>query len=250
MKVELNIPTNLSEITLSAFQKYLKISEGQQDDNFFLKHKAIEIFCGVPLLTVSNMRQIDVNDINEKIAIVLEQKPRLQQTFNLDGLNFGFIPNLEDMTAGEYIDLDTYIQNMDTMHKALAVLYRPIKTKLKDKYLIEDYEGSDKYSSIMKDVSLEVAFGASVFFLGFRKRIVEQFDTLFTSTSAGNTDYSRQAQFGQKWGWYNSIYAASRGDVTKYDDITKLNVFTFLTFLSFEKEKNEIEIEMINKSNR
>jgi hypothetical protein len=163
MKVELNIPTNLSEITLSAFQKYLKISEGQQDDNF-LKHKAIEIFCGVPLLTVSNMRQIDVNDINEKIAIVLEQKPRLQQTFNLDGLNFGFIPNLEDMTAGEYIDLDTYIQNMDTMHKALAVLYRPIKTKLKDKYLIEDYEGSDKYSSIMKDVSLEVAFGASVFF--------------------------------------------------------------------------------------
>jgi hypothetical protein len=164
MKVELNIPTNLSEITLSAFQKYLKISEGQQDDNFFLKHKAIEIFCGVPLLTVSNMRQIDVNDINEKIAIVLEQKPRLQQTFNLDGLNFGFIPNLEDMTAGEYIDLDTYIQNMDTMHKALAVLYRPIKTKLKDKYLIEDYEGSDKYSSIMKDVSLEVAFGASVFF--------------------------------------------------------------------------------------
>jgi hypothetical protein len=171
MKVELDIPTSLEEISLSSFQKYLKISETNQDVNF-LKHKAIEIFCGVSLLTVSNMRQLDVDDINQKINSILETTPKLQQKFTIDGVLFGFIPNLENMTAGEYIDLDSYIKNPHTLHKALAVLYRPITANYKDKYLIEAYEGSDKYSDKMKNVNLQIALGASVFFWDLAKDLL------------------------------------------------------------------------------
>ena len=46
----------------------------------------------------------------------------------------------------------------------MAVLYRPITFRKKDLYLIEEYEGTDKYAEIMKDSPVNVALGAIVFF--------------------------------------------------------------------------------------
>jgi hypothetical protein len=57
-----------------------------------------------------------------------------------------------------------YLLPWGNMHKAMAVLYRPIKQKVGDKYIIEDYEGSHKYSEVMKDMPLDIVMGAMVFF--------------------------------------------------------------------------------------
>jgi hypothetical protein len=51
------------------------------------------------------------------------------------------------------------------MHKAMAVLYRPIVAGNKDFYKIEKYEGTDKYADIMKDAPASVAIGSILFFL-------------------------------------------------------------------------------------
>ena len=48
MKIEINVPTSLSEITLRQYQKFLKIAEENPEGNF-LDAKMIEIFCGIPL---------------------------------------------------------------------------------------------------------------------------------------------------------------------------------------------------------
>jgi hypothetical protein len=83
----------------------------------------------------------------------------------MGGVEFGFIPNLDDMTFGEYTDLDTYITDWEQMHKAMAVLYRPIKKNgLNGTYEIEKYNGSITYSDVMKHAPLDVVFGANVFF--------------------------------------------------------------------------------------
>ena len=50
------------------------------------------------------------------------------------------------------------------MHKAMAVLYRPVTSRLNDRYLIEDYESSRKYSEIMKQIPIQVTIGAMLFF--------------------------------------------------------------------------------------
>jgi len=57
------------------------------------------------------------------------------------------------------------------MHKAMAVLYRPVKYKKGDLYLIEDYEGTDKYSNIMLDSPVNAAIGATVFFYNLGKEL-------------------------------------------------------------------------------
>ena len=82
----------------------------------------------------------------------------------MGGVEFGFIPNLDEMSTGEYMDLDTYITDWDTMHNAMAVLYRPITNKLGNKYKIEEYKGSITYADVMKHAPLDVVLGAMVFF--------------------------------------------------------------------------------------
>ena len=106
--------------------------------------------------------------INHIVNIFKEDTP-LQRDFTLtdpkgDSVTFGFIPKLDDISLGEFIDLDNYIGDWQQIHKAMAVLYRPITFRKGDLYLIEDYEGSDKYSEVMKDAPVNVALGAVVFF--------------------------------------------------------------------------------------
>ena len=84
------------------------------------------------------------------------------------------------------------------------------------------------------------------FFLPFRQRVVETFDGLFAESTEGGLGIS--ANFGAKWGWYQSIYALAEGDVRKFEEVTKLSLFQCLTWLEFEKEKNELENKMIKQN--
>ena len=82
---------------------------------------------------------------------------------------FGFIPKLDDISFGEFVDLDTYLADWDMMNKAMGVLFRPITYKKKNQYLIEDYESSDKYD--MTETTLDVVFGSLVFFYSLRNEL-------------------------------------------------------------------------------
>ena len=138
MKIKLTVPTDLSEIRLSQYQKYYKIQEDNKDESF-LATKMIEIFCDISHKDSFRMKLRDVTKVTTILGDMFEQKPQLKRRFVLNGVEYGFIPNLDDMTLGEYVDLDTYISKWDDMHKAMAVLYRPIETSLGNKYTIEKY---------------------------------------------------------------------------------------------------------------
>ena len=71
---------------------------------------------------------------------------------------------MEEITLGEFVDLDSYITDWDNMHKAMAVLYRPVKFVKKERYHIEDYKGTDDFAEVMKDMPADIAMGAVVFF--------------------------------------------------------------------------------------
>lgn len=163
MKVEINVPENLSEVRLEQYQKYVKlITDNEVSD--FVNQKTLEIFCNLPLTDVIKISYNSVDEILKHLNTLFSKKYFLKPTFELYGKEFGFIPKLEDITFGEYIDLDTYLKDTSTWHKALAVLYRPIKKKIKNMYLIEDYNGSEQYAEVMKDAPVDIMLGAMVFF--------------------------------------------------------------------------------------
>ena len=176
MKAKLLVPENLSEITLGQYQKFLKISE-ENKDSIFLQQKMIEIFCNVELKKVLNIKYSSINKITKHLNNLFEQKPSFIPTFKKGDLEFGFIPKLDDMTFGEYVDLDTTIADWQTIHKAMGVLYRPLKLKQKNKYLIEPYENYDKYE--MKQMPLDIVLGSLVFFWSLSKELMIHIPSFF-----------------------------------------------------------------------
>jgi len=163
MKIELKIPTSLSEIKLVQYQKFLAIAKDNEESEF-LQQKMVQLFCGIDLKDVAQIRYKDVAEITANINNLFSRENKFIQRFKMGGVEFGFIPNLDEMTTGEYMDLDTYITDWDTMHNAMAVLYRPITNKLGNKYEIEEYKGSITYADVMKHAPLDVVLGAMVFF--------------------------------------------------------------------------------------
>jgi hypothetical protein len=163
MKIELTIPTSLNEIKLAQYQKFLSIVKDNEESEF-LQQKMVQIFCGIDLKDVASIRYKDVVEINQNINNLFTKENKFIQRFKMGGVEFGFIPNLDEMSTGEYMDLDNYITDWETMHNAMAVLYRPITNKLGTKYNIEEYKGSVTYADVMRHAPLDVVLGAMVFF--------------------------------------------------------------------------------------
>ena len=168
MKLKINIPEKLSEITLGQYQDWLKVAEGKEMTPF-IQQKMIEIFCGITLKEVLMIKATDIDSITNEILKVFEQKPKFIKEFEIDKIQFGFIPKLDDMVFGEYIDLDTYLGDWSQMHKAMNVLFRPIIFKKNDQYLVSDYEGTGKYN--LKTMPLSIVFGSLVFFWNLRNEL-------------------------------------------------------------------------------
>ncbi len=161
MKANINVPTELNEITLKQYQKFLKVQNSSKDNNF-IQSKMIEIFCRVKPQDALNIKLSDADRIATLISNMFEEKPDLVKSFYLGGVEYGFVPDLDEITLGEYIDLDTYMGDWDNIHTAMNVLYRPIKQKLGDKYLIEDYNVETK--DILLQMPMDAVFGSIIFF--------------------------------------------------------------------------------------
>ena len=161
MKANINVPTELNEITLKQYQKFLKVQDSKQN-NTFLQTKIIEIFCNVKTQDALNIKLSDADRIASLISEMFEQKPDLVKSFWLNNVEYGFVPDLDEITLGEYIDLDTYIGEWENIQIAMNVLYRPIKQKLGEKYLIEEYDPDTKDKLI--NMPMDAVFGSIIFF--------------------------------------------------------------------------------------
>ena len=139
MKLNIQIPTSLKDITLRQYKHFLKIQENVKDERF-LNAKMIEILCKVNLEQVMLLKLKDSQEIINILSKLFDEKPNLIPRFKLNKIDYGFHPQLDDLTLGEYIDLDTFIGDWENMEKAMNVLYRPVIVKLKDKYNIENYK--------------------------------------------------------------------------------------------------------------
>jgi hypothetical protein len=162
MKASINIPESLNELTLGQYQEFLIKSEGLE--GYKLAQCTVEVFCSLPRVSVLKISLIDITSITNDINALFDKDNNLQLKFNIKDQEFGFINDIENMSLGEYTDCDGYISDWENMHRAMAVLYRPITSNIKDKYTITEYEGTAEFANLMKFMPLDIAFGALVFF--------------------------------------------------------------------------------------
>jgi len=165
-KIELEVPSSLESITLGQYQRYLKVADQNKGEEYndFLNKKLVEIFCDVDLNEVEQIPFVEFEKVLVIIQEAFEKKWGLTKRFKLLDVDMGFIPKLDDMSLGEYVDVESSIGDWQDMHKAMAVLFRPVNFSQKDKYTIAPYSPSEEVKELMKEMPLSVVMGAVVFF--------------------------------------------------------------------------------------
>ena len=172
MKLDILLPNSLSEIPLSRYQEFVAMKEKSNDEEL-IANKMIQIFCGLELGEVAKIKLKDLNGLIKHFTEVFSEKPQLIRNFKIKNVEFGFIPNLENISFGEYVDLEHHLKDWKTYHKAMAVMFRPIKDKFQDKYSIIEYEPNEDMQELMRFAPLDVAISASVFFWSLGSELLQ-----------------------------------------------------------------------------
>ena len=173
MKIQIEVPTSLEDITLGQYQRYMKIVDQNESDEAsdFVNKKLVEIFCNINLNEVDAIPVVDFNRILEILSEAFKEKFSLIRHFELGGVEMGFIPKLDDMSLGEYVDIEATISDWQNIHKAMSVLYRPVNAKMKDKYTIAPYKPSEDLQQWMKEMPLSAVMSCMVFFYDLGKEL-------------------------------------------------------------------------------
>ena len=158
--MKIKVPTSQKEIPLHLLQEWNECIERNKD---MAQQHALRIFAGLSFDQQDKAAVYDKEVVYNDILTMLNEKHELQMRFTHNGVEYGFIPSLDDMSAGEFIDADNYISNPADWHKFLAVLYRPIIKKAGDTYDIESYRGT-KNVEMFKELPASLLTGVSVFF--------------------------------------------------------------------------------------
>ena len=156
----MRVPNYLNEITIDKYLKAIDIINNE-DIELSVMLRVLNLFTGKSIEQLIEYPLAELDRNYQKITTVLNERPKFQKTFILDGKEYGFIPNLEQIKSGEYIDLTNNL-GKDIL-ASMAVMYRPITRKFKDVYDIEKYKGTDD-KEIFKNAPISVYLGAQVFF--------------------------------------------------------------------------------------
>jgi hypothetical protein len=139
---------------------------------------------------MENINKIPARDIDDMYLTITKMldapNPPFKQRFTHKKVEFGFIPNFENITSGEFIDLSSYIAKWADMHKAMAVMFRPIILRKGDKYLIEEYETSDTYAEHMKSLTMDRVLGAVFFLTNSLKSLIADLEIYLKEELATN----------------------------------------------------------------
>ena len=166
MAVTITIPKNNAGITL---QKFVAYQSGRNEIERVMAAtgQSRRVIEGFKMSTLTEL----INTFENAIKIGV---PMHKQTVVINGVRLGFIPDLNDLTLREHIDLDSYAQeiwNKDgndytNLPKLMAILFRPVTDILGNYYRIEPYDSERvrSYIDVVNLLTMDKVNGALVFF--------------------------------------------------------------------------------------
>ena len=175
-EVKLIIPDNWSDITIGTYQKYLKIQEGKgSDKNKVIK--SIALLCNTTPFVVKKMPYKDLLEIMDIIKKMIDTEPKkedFRKIFTFNKEEYGFCPNLSNITTGEYIDLESYCKEpIVNLHIIMSILYRKITFKRNERYAIEEYNPDEFKEELFKDCPMDIALNCLGFFLTLGEQLAK-----------------------------------------------------------------------------
>ena len=173
------LPTEWNEVSISQYSKLMKVLDNENASEIEVIVKTLEALVGIESRVLTKAPLKYLKSVYVELAILTSKEPanHLKKVIEIDGVEYGMIPDFNDLTLGEFVDLDNYLQDSwNNLVKIFAVLYRPIVERKGDKYIIEDYTLKDikERREIFSDkLSIDTAFGAMVFFYDIGSKLIE-----------------------------------------------------------------------------
>ncbi len=176
--MRVSIPEGYHEITVHQFQQLSKLDKTNNATMSDLERATagIRILTGIPEHQLVKLRQKDISRIMSFLAWMHTPPPNdlpVITMFEMDGVKYGFQPNWNDITLGEYVDLEqlSSLDMVDNMHRLMAIFYRPVTKEWLKFYTIEPYEPNAMRDDAMKYAPLSAALGAFVFFCNIERTL-------------------------------------------------------------------------------
>ena len=169
---EFELISSWEDVTLEKWLQLVNSIEGTKTQE---AEATIAALSTIPKQLVKELPLSDVVVIMSKIAeLQQKQNSSLKRIIEIDGVEYGFHPDFSEITLGEFADIETFIKNDIEKHlpELMAVLYRPIKEKKNDVYIIEAYDGNISIrAEEMKKMSAEQVQSALRFFFALGKML-------------------------------------------------------------------------------
>ena len=128
--------------------------------------ETIKALSTLPIKLIEEMALSDVATIFERLS-KLQIEGKLKKVFEIDEVEYGFLPDLDEITLGEWADIEQYIKGgiEKNMHKIMAVLFRPITSKEDKMYSVQAYkDGRERAEKFKKKMNAEQVQQSLVFF--------------------------------------------------------------------------------------
>lgn len=173
------LPTEWNEVSISQYSKLMKVLDNEDASEIEVIIRTLEALVGIESRVLTKAPLKYLKSVYVELAILTSKEPanHLKKVIEIDGVEYGMIPDFNDLTLGEFVDLDNYLQDSwNNLVKIFAVLYRPIVERKGDKYIIEDYTLKDikERREIFSDkLSIDTAHGAMVFFYDIGSKLIE-----------------------------------------------------------------------------
>jgi len=126
-----------------------------------------------------DIRKIDMATIEKIVSAyangLKNDEKVFKQFIEIDGIKFGFHPNLKSMTFGEWLDLSELSKNFPhQLPELMCILYRPVTAEINMQYKIEEYDSDVhlKYAPQMRKMNLANVNAALLFFSTLRNDLV------------------------------------------------------------------------------
>lgn len=165
-EIEINLPQSYGDITLKQYLDLQKELVNYSDDEDAQIAVLITYLCGLDVKYINGLNKNDFDRLKDALQKFLEQTDfPLQRFITIDGIEYGFEPNLSNMSYGAFVDITKYdtINIDNNWAKIMSILYRPVTNKVRDTYDIKPYNGIID-DEMFLSVPMNVHFGAYNFF--------------------------------------------------------------------------------------
>jgi hypothetical protein len=173
MKIKVNIAANAKAVTLAQYIDYQNAVDASE---------RVRVITGKSMDSIKLMQANVIDEIIMKFEAAIQLcADGFEHKVRIGAIELGFIPDLTEMTFGEYVDLDSNCNNLykdgklnaNAALKMMAILYRPVTAKWAGRYDIEKYDSTKvgRYIDSVKQLTLDHVLNVLLFFSSLEQEL-------------------------------------------------------------------------------